>query len=180
MPAPTTAGEPSRIRGSEGWNSKRNMAPEGESRPARVFLVDDHLLVRQHLAALVQAEPDLQMCGEAGDAPTALALIRQLEPDLVILDISLRQSQGLDLLTSLKASLPNLAVLVWSMHDEGLYAERAFAAGAMGYLTKEEATVAILPAIRCVLAGQVYLSEGMARRMSTRSASQQPSVELQV
>jgi DNA-binding NarL/FixJ family response regulator len=137
---------------------------------ARVFLVDDHPLVREHLTALIQQEADLEVCGEAADAPTALTLIRQLKPGLVILDISLKRSHGLDLLEDLKQVQPRPAVLVLSMHDETLYAERALHSGALGYITKEEATVNILSAIRQVLAGQVYLSDRMAGHLAAKLA----------
>jgi DNA-binding NarL/FixJ family response regulator len=130
-----------------------------------VFLVDDHPLVREHLTGLLQAQADLAVCGEAADAPAALELVGRQAPDLVILDISLKRSNGLELIKSLKELWPRLPVLVLSMHDEMLYAERSLRAGALGYITKEEATVSILSAVRRVLGGQVYLSERMAGRM---------------
>ena len=137
------------------------------SGPARskVFLVDDHPLVREHLKALLQREADLEVCGEAGEAPLALSLIGKHKPNLVILDISLKRSHGLELLKDLKQMHPSLPVLVLSMHDEALYAERALRAGARGYITKEEATVDVLSAVRKVLGGQVYLSDRMSARM---------------
>jgi DNA-binding NarL/FixJ family response regulator len=138
------------------------MSNKSERPKARVFLVDDHPLVREHLTALIQQEADLEVCGEAADAPSALTLIHQRNPGLVILDISLKRSHGLDLLKDLKGFRPKPAVLVLSMHEETLYAERALRAGALGYITKEEAIVNILSAIRRVLAGQVYLSARMA------------------
>jgi DNA-binding NarL/FixJ family response regulator len=144
------------------------MSKQAESGKARVFLVDDHPLVREHLTALIQAQPDLTVCGEAAEAPTALALIAQQAPDLVILDISLRHSNGLELIKDLKEMMPKVPVLVLSMHDEMLYAERSLHAGALGYITKEEATVNVLSAVRRVLSGQVYLSEQMAARMMRR------------
>ncbi len=147
------------------------MTKQPEPRKRQVFLVDDHPLVREHLTALLQREPDLQVCGEAADSPTALSLVTRLEPDLVILDISLKRSHGLELLKDLKALRPTLPVLVLSMHDETLYAERALRAGAMGYITKEEATVSVLSAVRRVLAGHVYLSERMASRMMQKAVS---------
>jgi DNA-binding NarL/FixJ family response regulator len=147
------------------------MCKETENRKAKVFLVDDHPLVREHLTALLQREADLEVCGEAGDAPTALALISRQSPDLVILDISLKQSNGLELIKDLKQMWPELPVLVLSMHDEMLYAERSLRAGALGYITKEEATVSVLSAVRKVLGGQVYLSERMAERMMKRMVS---------
>ena len=141
------------------------MPTETEPQKSKVFLVDDHPLVREHLSALLRAEADLEVCGEAADGPTALSLIGQRRPDLVILDISLKRSHGLEVLKDLKAMRPELPVLVLSMHDEALYAERALRAGASGYITKESATVNVLSAVRQVLAGQVYVSERMAGRM---------------
>ena len=150
------------------WSKENRKMPNKSKRlKARVFLVDDHPLVREHLTALIQRESDLEVCGEAADAPTALTLIRERKPDLVILDLSLRRSRGLDLLKDLKDFQPKPVVLVLSMHDETLYAERALRAGALGYITKEEATVNVLSAIRQVLAGQVYLSDPMAEKLAT-------------
>jgi DNA-binding NarL/FixJ family response regulator len=142
-------------------------------KPARskLFLVDDHPLVREHLRALIQQEADLQVCGEAEDAPTALSLIHQQRPDLVILDISLKRSHGLELLKDLKAQRPELPVLVLSMHDEALYAERMLRAGARGYITKAEATLNVMSAIRKVLGGQVYLSEALSARLMNKLVS---------
>ncbi len=135
------------------------MSNETGPTKTKVFVLDDHALVREHLAALIQAEHDLTVCGEAEDVPTALALIRQQEPALVILDISLKRSCGLDLVAELKKLRQKPAVLVLSMHDEALYMERAFRAGASGYITKAEAPENIVSAIRCVLSGQVYWSD---------------------
>ena len=129
------------------------MSNETHNPKSKVFLVDDHPLVREHLRSLLEREADLVVCGEAADGPTALSLIPQKEPDLVILDISLKHSHGLELLKDLKEWRPKLPVLVLSMHDETLYAERSLRAGAMGYITKEEATANMLPAVRKVLAG---------------------------
>ena len=147
------------------------MWDETENRKARVFLVDDHPLVREHLTALIQREADLEVCGEAADAPTALELISRQSPDLVILDISLKQSNGLELIKDLKQRWPKLPVLVLSMHDEMLYGERSLRAGALGYITKEEATVNVLSAVRKVLGGEVYSSERMAGRVMKRMVS---------
>jgi DNA-binding NarL/FixJ family response regulator len=144
------------------------MSEPVEPRKAKVFLVDDHPLVREHLTGLLRAQPDLEVCGEAADAPAALSVIARQAPDLVILDISLKRSNGLELIKSLREMWPKLQVLVLSMHDEMLYAERSLRAGALGYITKEEATVNILSAVRRVLSGQVYLSERMAGRMMKR------------
>ncbi len=131
----------------------------------KVFLVDDHPLVREWLTQLIQRENDLTVCGEAEDAHEALDKIEQCGPDIVIADISLKTTHGLELVKDLQSRHPKLPVLVLSMHDESLYAERVLRAGAKGYITKQEATKKILHAIRQVLDGQVYVSESMATRM---------------
>ena len=144
-----------------------NMPNRTKPDPARtkVFLVDDHPLVREWLGQLIQRENDLEVCGEAEDAPEAMAKIEQSRPDIVIADISLKHTHGLELVKDLQARLPSLPVLILSMHDESLYAERVLRAGARGYITKQEATKKILSAIRQVLSGQIYVSEKMATRM---------------
>jgi DNA-binding NarL/FixJ family response regulator len=142
-------------------------SPRTKSDPpkTKVFLVDDHPLVREWLTQLIQRENDLEVCGEADDAPEAVAAIEQCRPDIVIADISLKKSHGLELVKDLQSRSPSLPVLVLSMHDESLYAERVLRAGARGYITKQEATKRILQAIRQVLGGQIYVSEKMATRM---------------
>ena len=138
------------------------------SRPTnqkKLFLVDDHPLVREWLGLLLQREQDLTICGEAEDAAEAMDLIEQIKPDLAIVDITLKTSHGLELIKDLQARMPELPVLVLSMHDESLYAERVLRAGARGYITKQEATKKVLVAIRQVLDGQVYVSEKMAAKM---------------
>jgi len=132
---------------------------------AKVFLVDDHPLVREWLSQLIQREDDLAVCGEAEDTQEALNKIEETKPDIVVADISLKNTHGLELVKDLQARLPLLPVLVLSMHDESLYAERVLRAGAKGYITKQEATKKILQAIRQVLSGQIYISEKMASRM---------------
>jgi DNA-binding NarL/FixJ family response regulator len=152
------------------------MQSKTERSKARVFLVDDHSLVRENLTALIQAESDLAVCGEAEDAPTALSLINRLKPDLVILDISLKRSSGLDLLKRLQEVQPKPAVLVLSMHEATFYANRALQAGALGFVTKEEATTSILSAIRRVLSGKLYLSDRMAGRLIKKLVSAGQSI----
>jgi DNA-binding NarL/FixJ family response regulator len=132
---------------------------------AKVFLVDDHPLVREWLSQLIQREPDLMVCGEAEDTHEALPRIGETKPDIVIADISLKTTHGLELVKDLQAQFPKLPVLCLSMHDESLYAERVLRAGAMGYITKQESTRKVLQAIRQVLSGQIYVSEKMAARM---------------
>jgi DNA-binding NarL/FixJ family response regulator len=131
----------------------------------RVLLVDDHAVVRFGIAQLINREPDLTVCGEEEDAGRALSAIERLQPDLVIADISLKESSGLELMRNIKARFPRLPVLVVSAHDENVYAEIAFRAGALGYLMKQSALEQIPAAIRRVLAGQLYVSEALAARM---------------
>jgi DNA-binding NarL/FixJ family response regulator len=148
-------------------SSSSRTKPEKTDSPARtkVFLVDDHPLVREWLTQLIQRESDLTICGEAEDTQEALEKIAQTKPDIVIADISLKTTHGLELVKDLQVRFPALPVLILSMHDESLYAERVLRAGAKGYITKQEATRKILPAIRQVLSGQIYISEKMASRM---------------
>src|ERR1700745_3252901 len=131
----------------------------------KVFLVDDHPIVRQGLALFIEREPDLMVCGEAADATPALQAIRESAPDFVILDISLNGPDGLELLKPLRVRYPNLPALVLSMHDESVYAERALRAGANGYIMKQEATEKVLVAIRRILNGEIYVSERIANKM---------------
>ena len=127
----------------------------------RVVIVDDHPLFRERLSELISHELDMEVCGEAEDAQQAIDLIRNTSPDLAIADITLKRSSGLELIKSIKALPIGLPVLVLSMHDESLYAERALRSGAGGYITKHESAENVLSAIRRVLAGEVYLSETM-------------------
>jgi DNA-binding NarL/FixJ family response regulator len=131
----------------------------------KVFLVDDHPIVRQGLALFIEREPDLMVCGEAEDATSALQAIRDSAPDFVILDISLNGPDGLELLKTLRVRYPNLPALVLSMHDESVYAERALRAGANGYIMKQEAADKVITAIRHILGGDVYLSDRLTKQM---------------
>jgi DNA-binding NarL/FixJ family response regulator len=131
----------------------------------RILLVDDHPIVRQGLTQLINQEVDLTVCGEAEDASSALDAIAVSRPDLLIVDISLQGPDGLDLLKTLRLQYAAIPVLILSMHDEFLYAERALRAGASGYIMKQAATEGLLVAIRKILAGDIYLSERMASRM---------------
>ena len=131
----------------------------------KVFLIDDHPIMRQGLALFIDREPDLMVCGEADGATSALQAIREAAPDFVVLDISLDGPDGLELLKTLRVRYPNLPVLVLSMHDEAVYAERALRAGANGYIMKQEATDRVLTAIRHILSGDVYLSDRLTKRM---------------
>lgn len=131
----------------------------------RILLVDDHAVVRFGIAQLINQQNDLVVCGEEEDASRAMSAIESLRPDLVIADISLKDSSGLELMRNIKAQYPGLPVLVVSIHDESIYAEIAFRAGALGYLMKQEALDRILPAIRRVLSGTIYVSDALAAKM---------------
>jgi DNA-binding NarL/FixJ family response regulator len=130
-----------------------------------VFIVDDHPLLRQGLALMINREHDLAVCGEAGGAQAAMQEIGRLKPDIVIIDISLNGPDGLDLLKSLRILHPSLPVLILSMHDESIYAERALRAKANGYIMKQEATEKVLVAVRRILDGGIYLSDRMANKL---------------
>jgi DNA-binding NarL/FixJ family response regulator len=140
-----------------------------QEKPSRVLIVDDHPTVRAGLAWRIRREPDLEVCGEAADMAEALRLIADAKPDLAIIDISLKSSNGLDLIKRIKHRNDSVRTLVWSMHGEELYAERALRAGALGYICKDQATDQIIAAIRRVLAGKVWLSETMAERLLHRA-----------
>jgi len=131
----------------------------------RVLLVDDHAVVRFGIAQLINREADLVVCGEEEEASKALSTISALKPDLVIADISLKDSSGLELMRNLKAQYPKLPILVVSAHDENIYAEIAFRAGALGYLMKDQALDRVVPAVRRVLSGAIYVSDALAARM---------------
>jgi len=131
----------------------------------RIFIVDDHPLFREGLAGLANHQPDLTVCGQADSAHEALAEIERLKPALVVVDISLPGRSGLELIKDLQAALPATAVLVISMHDEMLYAERVLRAGGRGYIMKQEGPDKIGQAIRTVLGGQIYLSGKMSTRI---------------
>ena len=131
----------------------------------RVFVVDDHPLLRQGLAMMINREPDLTVCGEAEEAPEAMKAISATRPDILIVDISLNGPDGLDLLKNLRSLYPDLPVLILSMHDESIYAERALRARANGYIMKQEATEKVLVAVRRILDGEIYLSSRMSNKL---------------
>ena len=134
----------------------------------KIILVDDHPLVREGLVNLISQQPDFEVCGEAGSEPQALELIGSVQPSVAIVDISLENGSGIELIKSIKAIHPNVTVLVLSMHDESLYAERALRAGARGYIMKREAAKKVIQGIRCVLAGQLYVSDKIAAMMAEK------------
>ncbi|MGC2769358.1 MAG: response regulator transcription factor [Candidatus Acidiferrum sp.] len=136
-----------------------------QTKKCRVLLVDDHPIVRQGLALLIDREADLSVCGEAEGAHSAFHAIETLRPDIVVLDISLNGPDGLDVLKEIRMKTASLPVLILSMHDESIYAERAMRAGANGYIMKQEATEKVLVAIRRILQGEVYLSDRLTNTM---------------
>jgi DNA-binding NarL/FixJ family response regulator len=140
-------------------------ATPAKDKRTRVLLVDDHAVVRFGIAQLINRQPDMVVCGEEEEASKALSTIAALKPDLVIADISLKDSSGLELMRNVKAQYPKLPILVVSAHDETMYAEIAFRAGALGYLMKDQALEKVLPAIRRVLSGAIYVSEALGARM---------------
>jgi DNA-binding NarL/FixJ family response regulator len=129
---------------------------------SRIFIVDDHTMFREGLRQLIEHDPSLTVCGDAADAATAVEGIRQSNPDVVIVDITLADSSGLDLVKNLRNDYEDLPVLVVSMHEESLYAERALRAGAMGYVMKNEPAKTVTAAIHSVLRGEMYLSQKMS------------------
>jgi len=137
----------------------------------RVLLIDDHPILRRGLAQLINQEADLTVCGEAEDAPKAFELVGTLRPDVAVVDISLKSGNGIELIKNVKARYPELAMLVLSMHDESLYAERALRAGGLGYIMKEEAIEQVLVAIRRVLTGEIFLSDKMKSKMLQQLAN---------
>lgn len=143
----------------------------------RIALVDDHPMVRERLSEVINHEPDLEICGEAEDRFQALQMLGEMLPDLAIVDLTLKCSHGLELIKDLQAGLPSIRILVVSMQEEILYAERTIRAGAHGYITKQEATRDILVAIRRVLAGDIYLSTAMASRITSNILGKQRSAK---
>jgi len=135
---------------------------------SRVLLIDDHAILRQGLAQLINQEPDMMVCGEAEEAPKGFEAVGVLKPDVAVVDISLKGGNGLELIKNIKASHPTLPILVLSMHDESLYAERAFRAGARGYVMKQEASESVVQAIRQVLSGGIYASRRVTENILTR------------
>jgi DNA-binding NarL/FixJ family response regulator len=137
----------------------------------RVLLIDDHPILRRGLAQLINQEADMSVCGEAEDAPKAFELVGTLHPDVAVVDISLKSGNGIELIKNVKARYPELPMLVLSMHDESLYAERALRAGGLGYIMKEEAIEQVLIAIRRVLTGEIFLSDKMKSKMLQQLAN---------
>jgi len=146
-------------------------ATETVARKRSVFIVDDHPLVREGLTNLLNGQGDLTVCGEAKDSAEAIDGIAKTSPDVAIIDISLTNESGLELIKNLVKQFPQVAVVVLSMHDEALYAERALRAGARGYVMKHETSKSVLASIRRVLDGDIYVSERIVNKMALRLTS---------
>jgi DNA-binding NarL/FixJ family response regulator len=146
------------------FTPNRNQGPLSPQR-VRILLVDDHPLVRRGLAEVIAAETDMEVCGEAADVTEALRLVETTHPHVMIIDLSLRAGHGIDLIEHVKAHDDQIKMLVSSMHDEALFAERVLRAGAVGYLNKQEPAQKIIDAIRQVLRGEICLSSRMANRL---------------
>jgi DNA-binding NarL/FixJ family response regulator len=141
------------------------------ARKSRVFIVDDHPLVREGLTNLINGQNDLIVCGEAKDSAQAINGIGKARPNVALIDISLENESGLELVKQLKTQFPQVALIILSMHDEALYAERALRAGAQGYVMKHETSKSVLASIRRVLEGGVYVSERIVKRMALKLTS---------
>ena len=131
----------------------------------RILIVDDHPVVREGLATIINQQADLMVCGEAEDAPSAHQAVSTLQPDLVIVDISLKGVNGIELIKQLQRQHEKIPILVMSMHDESLYVERVLRAGARGYIMKQEGTEKVVTAVHQVLAGEIYVSDAMGKKL---------------
>lgn len=150
------------------------MSEPAPSPPVRIVIVDDHPMLRERIAQLINKEEGMSVCGEADNIQDALVCIREQLPDVAVVDISLKGSSGLELIKNLKAEGIQTPVLVLSMHDESLYADRALRSGAKGYITKNEDSEVVMEAIRCVLSGKVYLSADHTARILQRLTEKGP------
>jgi DNA-binding NarL/FixJ family response regulator len=153
-----------------------DLKPSIGRKTIRILIVDDHPIVREGLVARIARQPDLVVCGEAEDVSGALELVSTARPDLVIVDLSLKSGQGLDLIKKISAGWSSTKMLVSSMYDESLYAERTLRAGALGYVNKQEMSEKIIDAIRCVLDGKIYLSQRMTERLLQRAVGSAPQL----
>lgn len=142
----------------------------GKNAVTRILIVDDHPLVRLSLREFIRREKDLEVCGEAEDREQALAAAEATKPHLAIIDLTLKSSNGMELIKDLRERHPDIHILVLSMHDETIHAERAIRAGARGYITKQEATTKVMVAIRQILNGEIYWSERAAARVASKIA----------
>lgn len=135
----------------------------------RIYIVDDHPLVRQGLSQIVASEADMEICGEAEDSPAAIRGVGEANPDAIIVDISLKGANGLELIKNLKAIHEDIPILVFSMHDETIYAQRALRAGAKAYVMKKESPSKVVDAIRKIIQGEIYVSPSVATKFCIKS-----------
>src|SRR5271165_2316542 len=149
------------------------MSRNNGKKQAKVLIVDDHPAVREALAMRISRQCDLQVCGEAADLSEALRLVADTQPDVAVVDISLKTGCGIDLIKRIKDRNDTVRMLVWSTHSEALYAERALRAGALGYINKDKATDKIVEGIKRVLEGKVYLSDAMVETMLHRTVGEE-------
>lgn len=147
------------------------MKMQGQKR-ARILIVDDHPAVRDALALRIGQQPDMEVCGEADDVAEALRLVLETNPDVAVIDITLKTATGIDLIKRIREHEHPVHILVWSMHSESLYAERALRAGALGYISKDKAMGTMIEAIHRVMEGEVYLSEAMSKKLAQRRGSE--------
>ena len=153
------------------------MAKKTAAKAKQLLIVDDHPMMRQGLAQLIGNEPDLAVCGEAENAFEAIEAVKRLKPDLVLADITLPDKNGLELIKDLQSIEPGLPVLVISMHDEALYADRVLRAGGRGYIMKQEGGKKLMQAMRHVLSGQIYVSEKMSSKILEMFSGRRPEAE---
>ncbi len=159
-----------------GTDAKKS-ASRGDAKKQQVYLVDDHPIVRQGLIKLIEQEETLAVCGEAGNVTSAITDIRKMDPDVVLVDISLEDSNGLELIKQIDDLGLQIPMLVLSMHDESLYAEHALRAGASGYVMKQAAATTLIQAIEKVLEGEIYVSKTMSSqmlKMALRGSGEEP------
>ena len=156
--------------------AEKKRQSESNKGERKILIVDDHPIVRRGLTELINREKDLVVSGQAEDAYQAMEAIRAQKPDMAIVDISLKETSGMELIKDIKTQYPSLPVLTLSMHDESLYAERALRAGAKGYIMKQQATEELIMAIRKVLGAQIYVSDRVAAKMVGRLVRSGPDV----
>ena len=140
--------------------------------PRRVLIVDDHPVVRQGIRLMIEAEPDLTICGEAQTEQQARKLVRELKPDALVVDLSLTEGDGFNVVRDVHAHFPDIRILVLSMHDEAIYAERLLSEGAAGYIMKQAATDQLVTALRTVLRGERFVSDSLKRSLEARRAAE--------
>ena len=153
----------------------KGQADQATGRKAEILIVDDHPIVREGLTLLINHEPGMEVCGGAESAAQARAQLDQFRPDAAIVDLSLKEGNGLELIKDIKVRYPELPVLVLSMRDESVFAERALRAGARGYVMKEAASANLITALKKILAGEIYLSESMSQSLLMKIAGASPA-----